>query len=371
MRHAAARAARSLASTSARDVFIFTSIHEATRRTPFGSLRVLHSLARVPPVDACIDYERARWALHRDGVPFASRALVSSARVVFVRTEEDADAASSGRGDRDAGQDRDEKASESKRELIKGEQNFNAPNALCSMRIVAGPVLGVAIALNAASPEVVLGGVAAAAVTDYLDGFLARRWKQQTILGSYLDPVADKVFVGSVGLALALEGRLPVWLVSLLIFRDVVHVIGGAWRRAGALGWRWNTLGEFLGFDDKPVNRPPPTGAAALAGFNFDVDEVEGLGSKRGALRPLFIGKVNTAMQMALLAFACAEPVYATHASELPLAEFFTSASNARTCLEYATAASAVVATAEYTRIFLSHPGFDVDGRLKTKPREK
>ncbi|ABP00847.1 predicted protein, partial [Ostreococcus lucimarinus CCE9901] len=165
------------------------------------------------------------------------------------------------------------------------ERNFNAPNALCVGRIVAGPALAYGVA-SGASPELVLGGVAAAAFTDYLDGFLARRWKQGTILGSYLDPIADKVFVGCVGTALALEGSLPVWLVGLLVSRDAIHVVGGAWRRAGALGWKWKTVGEFLGFDDKP----------------------------RGALRPLFIGKVNTALQMALITFAVSEPVFAAHA---------------------------------------------------------
>ena len=70
-----------------------------------------------------------------------------------------------------------------------------APNALCVGRIVAGPALAYGVA-SGASPELVLGGVAAAAFTDYLDGFLARRWKQGTILGSYLDTIADMVFVG-------------------------------------------------------------------------------------------------------------------------------------------------------------------------------
>ena len=249
---------------------------------------------------------------------------------------------------------------DSRRQRIKGERNFNAPNALCVGRIAAGPALAYGVASGAA-PGLVLAGVCAAAATDYLDGFLARRWNQSTILGSYLDPIADKVFVGCVGTALALDGALPVWLVALLVSRDVIHVVGGAWRRAGALNWTWTTTGEFLGFDDVPVARPKPTGAAALAGFDFDLDEVEQLGSKRGALRPLFIGKVNTAMQMALIAAAVCEPVLAAHSAPeyiAPALEFATDKAT-RVALEYATAASAVVATAEYARIFLSHPGFE------------
>ena len=254
---------------------------------------------------------------------------------------------------------------------MRAERNVNVPNALCVGRIVAGPALAYGIAVGA-SPELVLAGVASAAVTDYLDGFLARRWKQGTVLGSYLDPIADKVFVGFVGTALAMEGSLPAWLVALLVSRDAIHVAGGAWRRAGALGWRWRTTGEFLGFDDSDARKPPPTGAAALAGFNFD--EVEQLGSKRGALRPLFIGKVNTALQMALVTFAVSEPVFAAEtcatSSVVPLCELIAD-KTVRAALEAATAVSAVVATGEYARIFFSHPGFDAEGRLKTSRRRR
>jgi cardiolipin synthase len=264
-------------------------------------------------------------------------------------------------------------AVESKRARMRGERNVNVPNALCVGRIVAGPALAYGIAVGA-SPELVLAGVTSAAVTDYLDGFLARRWRQGTVLGSYLDPIADKVFVGFVGTALAMEGSLPAWLVALLVSRDAIHVAGGAWRRAGALGWRWRTTGEFLGFDDSDAEKPPPTGAAALAGFNFD--EVEQLGSKRGALRPLFIGKVNTALQMALITFAVSEPVFAaetwsaTTSFAAPLCELVAD-KTVRATLEAATALSAMVATGEYARIFFSHPGFDAEGRLKTPRRRR
>jgi len=293
-----------------------------------------------------------------------ARGFAASARAetATTSTRDDDDDDDDGEGEGD------ETTVNSKREQMRDERNLNAPNALCVGRIIAGPALAYGVA-SGASPELVLGGVAAAAFTDYLDGFLARRWKQGTILGSYLDPIADKVFVGCVGTALALEGSLPVWLVGLLVSRDAIHVVGGAWRRAGALGWRWKTVGEFLGFDDKPVSRPPPTGAAALAGFDFD--EVEQLGSKRGALRPLFIGKVNTALQMALITFAVSEPVFAAHAASPMMAPALELVADrtVRVILEYATAASAVVATAEYTRIFLAHPGFDADGQLKVRKK--
>ena len=85
---------------------------------------------------------------------------------------------------------------------------------------------------------------------------------------------------------------------------------------------------------------------------------IEQLGSKRGALRPLFIGKVNTALQMALVTLAVSEPAFAAEtcatSSVLPLCELVAD-KTVRAALEAATAVSAVVATGEYARIFFSH----------------
>lgn len=257
--------------------------------------------------------------------------------------------------------------SSSRRDMIRLERNFNVPNALCVGRILAGPALAYGTLTSTISPELALAGAATAAATDFLDGYLARRWNQGTILGSYLDPIADKVFVGFVGTALAIKGALPVWLVALLVSRDAIHVTGGAWRRAGALHWKWRSMGEFFGIDDDAREKPKPTGAAALAGFDFDLDEIEQLGSRRGALRPLFIGKVNTALQMTLITAALCDPVAAAGTAPAftqPVLEMIAD-DGVKTALEYATAASAVVATAEYARIFFSHPGFDRLRRFK------
>ncbi|MDC9701468.1 MAG: CDP-alcohol phosphatidyltransferase family protein, partial [Alphaproteobacteria bacterium] len=63
-----------------------------------------------------------------------------------------------------------------------------------------------------------------AGISDTFDGFLARRFDQCTVLGSYLDPVADKVLIFCVYVALAMKGALPVWLMFLVIGRDVLIV---------------------------------------------------------------------------------------------------------------------------------------------------
>ncbi len=66
-----------------------------------------------------------------------------------------------------------------------------------------------------------------AGVSDALDGFLARQFRWQSRLGGILDPLADKFLLVSVYFCLGWLGELPVWLVVLVILRDVI-IVGGA-----------------------------------------------------------------------------------------------------------------------------------------------
>ncbi|MCL4558836.1 MAG: CDP-alcohol phosphatidyltransferase family protein [Deltaproteobacteria bacterium] len=62
--------------------------------------------------------------------------------------------------------------------------------------------------------------------TDLLDGFIARTFNQRSKLGSYLDPIADKVVTASLFVFLTLYNRIPLWLTSVVVSRDVV-LLGG------------------------------------------------------------------------------------------------------------------------------------------------
>ena len=73
-----------------------------------------------------------------------------------------------------------------------------------------------------------------AGVSDGVDGFLARQFNMRSVLGSYLDPLADKALLVSIYLTLAVSGHIPVWLAILIISRDVL-IIGGV-LLAGLLG---------------------------------------------------------------------------------------------------------------------------------------
>jgi cardiolipin synthase len=65
-----------------------------------------------------------------------------------------------------------------------------------------------------------------AGLSDALDGFLARRYGWQTELGSLLDPLADKFLVAAMYLVFTLHELIPVWLVALILTRDVLILLG-------------------------------------------------------------------------------------------------------------------------------------------------
>lgn len=65
------------------------------------------------------------------------------------------------------------------------------------------------------------GLFALAAATDFLDGYLARRWKMTTTLGSFLDTTADKLLVSGVLIALVAVGRASPWIAAIIVAREL------------------------------------------------------------------------------------------------------------------------------------------------------
>lgn len=65
-----------------------------------------------------------------------------------------------------------------------------------------------------------------AGASDAVDGYLAKNFDQQTTLGAYLDPMADKLLIVSVYIALGTAGHLPLWLVIGVVSRDILIVLG-------------------------------------------------------------------------------------------------------------------------------------------------
>jgi len=98
------------------------------------------------------------------------------------------------------------------------------PNLICLFRLVLAAVI-VASLLNGRYGQALLL-VALAGISDWLDGFLAKRWKLDSFLGSVLDPMADKVLLASVYVTLAALSHIPAWLAAVVIARDLVIVVG-------------------------------------------------------------------------------------------------------------------------------------------------
>ncbi len=138
----------------------------------------------------------------------------------------------------------------------------------------------------------------AAGISDGVDGFIAKRFQQATELGSYLDPLADKLLLVSIYLSLGLADLVPAWLVILIVSRDVL-IIGGV-----MLAW----------VVEKPVS-----------------------------LKPLALSKINTAGQIVLAGFILAALGFGVVNENLLVAGY------------YLVAALTVISGAQYLRFWARH----------------
>lgn len=132
---------------------------------------------------------------------------------------------------------------------------MSIPNLITLARILLVPVVVWAIAIGRIDLAFILFMVAA--ISDAVDGYLAKRFGMKTELGAYLDPLADKVLIVSIYVTLGATGVIPLWIVILVVSRDIMIV--------GAIILSW------------VVNRPV-------------------------AIRPHIVSKVNTGAQ---IVFAC------------------------------------------------------------------
>jgi cardiolipin synthase len=101
---------------------------------------------------------------------------------------------------------------------------LNLPNFLTLIRILSIPFFLVYLSYHRYLEALIIfiiGGV-----TDFLDGLAARLMKQQTPLGAYLDPIADKLLVITSFIVLGLIGGVPMWLAIIVVSRDVLIITG-------------------------------------------------------------------------------------------------------------------------------------------------
>lgn len=125
---------------------------------------------------------------------------------------------------------------------------WTIPNVLSVVRLACLPVfLYLLLSLHHRAPAA--GLLAVLGATDFVDGYIARRWNQVSNLGKILDPVADRLllFVG-IG-AILIDGTVPVWFAVVVLIREVA--VGGVTVVIGLLGARraevtwWGKAGTF------------------------------------------------------------------------------------------------------------------------------
>ncbi len=103
---------------------------------------------------------------------------------------------------------------------------MSIPNLLTLLRMLLVPVV-IWLIMNG-DVAVAFWLFLLAGVTDAADGMIAKRFNQATLLGAYLDPVADKLLLIGVFVTLGVVGALPSWLVILVVSRDVMIMIAFA-----------------------------------------------------------------------------------------------------------------------------------------------
>ena len=174
---------------------------------------------------------------------------------------------------------------------------MSIPNIITLGRVILVPVvfwLLISHQLKAAFLAFVVAGI-----SDAVDGYLAKRFKWETELGAYLDPIADKLLIVCIFIALGVTGALPTWIVIAVVSRDVLIVI------AVVLSW-------LLG-------HPTP-------------------------MRPLAISKANTLAQIVLAAMVLAHLAFDLKQLQGPV-----------TVLVWLTAGLTLASLFAYLRVWLRH----------------
>ena len=103
------------------------------------------------------------------------------------------------------------------------EQFLTLPNILSMIRLALVPVFLVLLLVHQDLTAILV--LAFASITDYLDGFFARRLNQFTRLGQLLDPAADRLYIFATLIGLTLAGHIPFWLALIIISRDLILIV--------------------------------------------------------------------------------------------------------------------------------------------------
>lgn len=102
---------------------------------------------------------------------------------------------------------------------------LTVPNLMSFARLLILPFLYIELVNGRLARGLAVGMLFGA--TDFLDGYVARRFNQVSRLGQLLDPTSDRLFIGTIAVGLVVSGLLPWWPVALVVLRDVLLLVAG------------------------------------------------------------------------------------------------------------------------------------------------
>jgi len=104
--------------------------------------------------------------------------------------------------------------------------SINIPNTLTILRILLAPAFVIVLLRHQYLYALIIFAVAG--ISDGLDGFIAKHYNQRTVLGAFLDPIADKVLILSAYICMAFLQIVPNWIAVIIISRDIIIALGVA-----------------------------------------------------------------------------------------------------------------------------------------------
>ncbi|KAM6497247.1 phosphatidyl synthase [Amanita muscaria] len=174
-------------------------------------------------------------------------------------------------------QNSDERAQQPQKPKELRENIYTLPNVLTVSRILSCPVLGWSILQG--DFHLATGILIYAGFTDLADGYLARRYNMSSVIGTILDPAADKALMTTLAVTLTVKGMLPVPLAVVILGRDVLLSLSAFYIRYTSL--------------------PPPKTFTRYWDFSIPSAEV----------KPTFISKINTFLQLGLMGATTISPL--------------------------------------------------------------
>lgn len=169
------------------------------------------------------------------------------------------------------------------------ENIYTIPNLLTVSRILMTP--GISYLFIHARHKEALALLTVAGLTDLIDGYLARKYNMGSVVGSIIDPLADKLLMTTLVSTLAYVGSMPLPMAVIILGRDVALGIS-------ALYWRWISL-------------PPPRTFTRFWDFSLP----------SASVHPTPVSKINTGLQLALVGTYLVQPILSFDIG-LPLSYF-------------------------------------------------